>query len=359
MIQWILLSLALIVFLQDLLVLFFFQATSPGRPVENPPVISVLVAARNEEDNIADCLHALLNQDYPSSRMEILVGDDASHDQTASIVGEFAEKNPIIRAIAVPRDNLHLSGKARVIDYLARQASGEYFLITDADVIPGQEWATSLTSAMQSGDYDLVNGITGVRDSRFQDMEWIHAQGMLTALASVWKPVTAIGNNTGISRRAYWSTGGYQQIPFSLTEDLALFRAASAKGFRLKQLFETEALSMTRAEPTASAYLQQRRRWLSGVLTLPILVQLTLALQSVFLLYCLALLAVNPVAAVMCFAIRVLVRMPLWARLYRSAGREISLWHSLWFEIVSGVVNLALILYALWPGRIIWKGRKY
>jgi len=61
---------------------------------ENQPSVSVIIAARNEENTIGACMDSLLRQTYPEKRMELIVVDDRSEDRTASIVRMKAEKDP-------------------------------------------------------------------------------------------------------------------------------------------------------------------------------------------------------------------------------------------------------------------------
>src|SRR5690242_8951036 len=65
--------------------------------LSNFPFISILLAARNEEQNIARCLSALAHLDYPSDRFEVLIGNDGSQDKTAEIAGEYCQKDPHFR----------------------------------------------------------------------------------------------------------------------------------------------------------------------------------------------------------------------------------------------------------------------
>ncbi len=65
-----------------LLILLWKKNTKANHLTENLPIVSVLVAARNEESNIALCLKSLINQNYPKEKLQILVGDDDSSDDT-------------------------------------------------------------------------------------------------------------------------------------------------------------------------------------------------------------------------------------------------------------------------------------
>lgn len=93
------------------------------------PFISVIVPARNEEKVIAQKLDNLLSLDYPANRLEILVGNDASTDRTASIAQGFRSANT--RVIEFPVRQ----GKSAVQNVLVAQSRGEVLAFTDADCL--------------------------------------------------------------------------------------------------------------------------------------------------------------------------------------------------------------------------------
>ena len=96
------------------------------------PFISVVVAARNEEVQIADCLSGLAIQDYPD--YEVVVVDDGSTDSTAALIAGWVEKDPRFKIV-------QLSGsgsKKAALTAAIKEATGEVIATTDADcaVVP-------------------------------------------------------------------------------------------------------------------------------------------------------------------------------------------------------------------------------
>jgi cellulose synthase/poly-beta-1,6-N-acetylglucosamine synthase-like glycosyltransferase len=95
--------------------------------------ISVLVAAHDEEANIAAKIRNLLALDYSKERLELIIGDDCSADRTAEIVGQFADKG--VQLIGLSKHG----GKSAIQNRMAESASGEILVFTDADCLVNPE----------------------------------------------------------------------------------------------------------------------------------------------------------------------------------------------------------------------------
>jgi glycosyltransferase involved in cell wall biosynthesis len=73
-----------------------------NRADPNSPFISVIIPMRNEERYIARCLDSILTNDYPQTRLEILVIDGMSTDRSRDIVREYATRHPSLRLLDNP-----------------------------------------------------------------------------------------------------------------------------------------------------------------------------------------------------------------------------------------------------------------
>lgn len=115
-----------------LLNLIFSQKLKDGSRLASEVTVSILIPARNEQENIGGLLDAF--DSIGSSCIEILVYDDQSDDQTASIVRSHMEVNPKIRLLEAEKLPEGWLGKNRACHELAKAAQGEYLLFIDADV---------------------------------------------------------------------------------------------------------------------------------------------------------------------------------------------------------------------------------
>ncbi len=111
----------------------YFKKFSKNK-ADRQPFISIIVPARNEENNISNCVQSFLNQNYPKNKYEIIVVNDNSTDKTAEIVQEFCNKFNNIKLINAPVLPENWTGKnhASYLGYL--NAQGEYLCFIDADV---------------------------------------------------------------------------------------------------------------------------------------------------------------------------------------------------------------------------------
>jgi len=99
--------------------------------VDELPLVSVLIAAHNEETVIGEKIGSLMKSDYPAEKLEFLVGSDASTDNTNEILKRFADANPSIHLFLYEER----VGKPGIINQLVKEARGEVLVITDANVM--------------------------------------------------------------------------------------------------------------------------------------------------------------------------------------------------------------------------------
>src|SRR5579862_3622847 len=102
-------------------------------PLDNPPKVSVVAAARNEERKIEFALQSVLAQDYP--HLEFIFVDDRSVDATGSILDRLADTHSRVRVVHIRELPAGWLGKNHALHFGAERAAGELILFTDADVV--------------------------------------------------------------------------------------------------------------------------------------------------------------------------------------------------------------------------------
>jgi cellulose synthase/poly-beta-1,6-N-acetylglucosamine synthase-like glycosyltransferase len=236
--------------------------------LNNYPFISVLVAARNEADNIIACLQSLAKLDYPIEKIEILIGEDRSTDNTAALIQSFCQQHPYFRYIPITEDYLHLRGKQNVLAQLAKLANGEILLFTDADIVVSSQWAKILVSGFEKPTVGVVSAGTIVAGnslfSGMQALDWLWGNALIAVFHKLGLRFTAVGNNMAVSRTAYNRIGGYENLPFSLTEDYLLYKHILNAGYTFKFFFGKLTLNLSQPIGSWKGYFNQRKRWWQG-----------------------------------------------------------------------------------------------
>jgi len=330
------------------------------------PRVSILVAARNEEAALPRCLASLRALDYPAELLEILVGDDASTDRTRAVAeAELAGYAGTARVISITSTLGQARGKANVLAHLTQAAQAEYLLLTDADIAVPPTWVPAMLAHAAPG-VGTVTGLTVVAGlgllARLQGLDWLLSLALIQVGTEAGQPLTAMGNNMLLTRTAYHATGGYEALPFSVTEDFALFEAVNARGFGFRQLFEPAVRATSLPAGSWGALVRQRLRWLRGVAALPRHVQAGLVFFSGYWLAALGLaLAGRPAWALGALALKIAAHYAFALAASRRAGVPRPAWWLLpTFEVYSLALTTHLTLARLLGRRgVEWKGRLY
>jgi len=347
--------------LVDILLIYYwsFHRKSFDNESEGQPKVSILIAARNEEGNLPACLDSLLKISYPIDELEILIGDDQSEDDTYQIADSFARRNEHIRVLRIEKQLGTAKGKANVLAHLAKEATGEIFLITDADILVPENWVQSMLHGVDNDNVGIVNGVTAVSDNNWQNIDWLFALGMVKVINDVSQPVTAMGNNMLITRKAYEAVGGYESIPFSVTEDFELFKYVRKKGLAVNQLFSENVLAFTKGQKGFLSLLNQRKRWMMGAVQLPWPVVTLLTLQALYFPSLITLFFLNAEFALVLAGMKMLIQATFILMLVNHLSLKVPFFKALLYEIYSMVISLSSGLFYLLPIKITWKGRKY
>ncbi len=329
------------------------------------PKVSVLVAARNEEEALPHLLESLGRLDYPAEKLEILIADDQSDDQTASLASDWAKGSPNRRLVSIGGEQVGLyqtNGKANALAIAAKEASGEFLFFTDADCEVPVRWIKEGVGCFDP-ETGMVIGITQVKSSGFfgkmQELEWWNTLGIVKAVTDLKLPTTGLGNNMAISRAAYLASGGFEGIKSSVTEDLELSRSIRRAGFGLHHQVCGEFLAKTKAEKDWMSLLRQRKRWLTGAVTLSLGWKVLLGFQFLFFPFVLALLAIHWKLGLLVWALKGFFQGWFLRFFAGKTGQKIGLFPLVFFDFYQ-IQSLSLtILYYFWPGKVQWKSRRY
>lgn len=238
------------------------------------PFISVIIPARNEENNIQLCLEQLSKSTYPIENYEIIVVNDRSDDNTGLILDNLQDSISNLKVIHVTESNkiANLKGKPGALQTGINNASGEIIMMTDADCRVNLKWIETVASQFDEDKVGLVASFTLIDANslfeKIQAVEWLYMHTMASAGIGFDQPLGCFGNNLSIRTSVMKELGGYENIKFSLTEDLALLQAVFKSKYKVKYLTNYDASVVTLPCTTFAEYVSQHRRWAVGGLDL-------------------------------------------------------------------------------------------
>ncbi len=253
-------------FIQTVIFTIGMKKKYPRLPEDELLPATVVVAARNEEGNILNCLISLDNLIYPESKLEIIIVDDYSDDATNSIVSKFIAGKPKFKLIRPEKQFGEVKGKANALANAIEISQGEIILTTDADCVVSPTWAKTLASYYYDESVAMVSGFTNQTNSRvFEGMQSVDSVFLLSAAAGTMNlgyPISCIGNNMSYRKSVYYEVGGYAAIPFSVTEDFMLLKAFD-KLNKYKIIYPLDAGGLVTSQACVDLKMlyRQRKRW--------------------------------------------------------------------------------------------------
>lgn len=246
----------------------------PG-PKEDP-FFSIIMPARNEAENIAQCLGSILDNDYPADRFELILIDDFSEDDTVAIASKFS--GPQLRIIRlsehINKEERLNAFKKKALEIGISKAKGTFIITTDADCIVGKNWLRSYAKQLnQSGEIQClaapVNFIPYQGRKNwlyyFQSIDFMTMQGITIASNRLRLGNMSNGANFLFSKLAFETVDGYKGIDQKASGDDMMLMQKIQNRFPggIDYLFDQKAIVNTPVQPDWPSFLNQRIRWAS------------------------------------------------------------------------------------------------
>jgi cellulose synthase/poly-beta-1,6-N-acetylglucosamine synthase-like glycosyltransferase len=234
--------------------------------------VSILVPARNEEENIGNCLSDLASQDYPTHLVEVMVINDHSTDLTEERVSQFAQSHPSmnLRLILTGASGSQAFKKLS-IRAGADASTGELMITTDADTRLHPGWISSFVDFYERQHPEMIIGPVAFQDesSFFERLQSMEFSGLMAATAGSCNsgfPLMCNGANLAFERKAYLETLDSEiDLRYPSGDDLFLMMKIRKKygASSIQYLFAEEAIVSTKAKKTPREFFSQRLRWVS------------------------------------------------------------------------------------------------
>jgi cellulose synthase/poly-beta-1,6-N-acetylglucosamine synthase-like glycosyltransferase len=221
-----------------LLKLRLLGRSKPQYRGHDKPLISVIVAAHNEESVIEAKINNLLSSDYPCECVEVLIGSDGSSDSTEDIVRRFAADG--VGLISFPQHR----GKSTIQNGLVAKASGSILIFTDADCTLPVGALSYLVENFADEDVGLVSGIPRYLNDRETDITqnedtYLRCETWLRARESEYSLLAMASGSLFAIRRTLW-----KPLDPNVGDDFALPLHVVLSGKR--NVLDSRAVALTR-----------------------------------------------------------------------------------------------------------------
>ena len=224
------------------------------------PKVSIIIPAYNESQYIAGCIASVLALDYPKNKLEIMVVDDGSTDDTAAIARSFCKKNPHLKVWSKPN-----SGKADSMNQAIARAKGELVACLDADSYASPYSLRRMLAHFDGPDVAAVASAVKIRRARniieeVQRIEYFYYL-FTRRILNVLNCVTVTPGPFSVFRRELiLKMGGFDRT--SLVEDQEIALRLQKAGWRINSSLDTDIY--TEIPHNFSELMKQRTRWQRG-----------------------------------------------------------------------------------------------
>lgn len=230
--------------------------------------VTVMVAARNEEEKIALTINDILAQDYPKHLTEIIFCDDHSTDRTAEIIRSYEAQG--VKLLQLNEGQGLNSYKKKAIATAIGVSTGELMVATDADCRMGAKWLSSIVNYYETYQPLMISSpVTYFEEtSLFENLQTLEF-GYLVAMGASFignnRASTCNGANFAYRKDTFYEVGGFKGIDdlASGDDELLLQKVAERHPGRIAFLKLRDAIVYTHAKVNLKEFLNQRRRWAS------------------------------------------------------------------------------------------------
>ena len=247
-------------------------------PENELPFVSIIIAARNEEKNIGNCLQSIINQTYEENKFEVIVTNDHSTDNTVGVIHSFQKEN--IRVINLSdfiENKILNSYKKKSIETALQFAKGELIVTTDADCVVPEKWIETLVAFYEEKFPVFValpvvyqnplsqDSFSGRFFKTFQSIDFMTLQGITGASVSKKFHSMCNGANLAYEKKVFYEVNGFDGIDEIASGDDMLLMHKIQKVYPDKIMFlkSPEVIVQTQPAETLKDFMNQRIRWAS------------------------------------------------------------------------------------------------
>ncbi len=322
------------------------KETSPS-DADFPPV-SVVISAKNEEENLETFLPEVLNQDYPE--FQVVVVNDGSEDDTDMVLTRLKAIHPHLYITRIAPDKKFYHGKKLPLSLGIKAAKHDILVLTDADCRPAtDQWLKHMVTALHSRNKELVLGIGNYKKTKGFTNLWLRYDTFTIAIqylgfALSGKPYMATGRNMAYSKQLFQKTGGFKNHIYVASGDDDLFVQEAANKTNTAVCMAAEAHTISAPPSSFKKWREQKIRHLStashykksikfSLLTEPVTRELFWALTLYFIFFPNFGLLILPFSLLL-----FLFKLIIWKKASDKTGMGKIFWGLLLFDIIQPLI---------------------
>jgi biofilm PGA synthesis N-glycosyltransferase PgaC len=236
--------------------------------------VSIIIPARNEEQNILACLSSLKDQTYPKNLYQVIIVDDHSSDNTWNILQTFSNEEMTFKKLKlsdhITDSNNNKAFKKLAIETAINNAEGNLIVTSDADCTFNNNWLQTIVSFYETTNAKFIAAPVKIKYSTnlldiFQTLDFITLQGITAA--SVFKKFHSMcnGANLAYERKVFFEVDGFKNIDNIPSGDDMLLMHKIYKKYpdNVFYLKNKNAIVITESQSSWKNFIDQRIRWAS------------------------------------------------------------------------------------------------
>jgi len=235
----------------------------------NKPAVSVVVAARNEEENIGALLEDLSKQTYPSDKLQIIIADDRSTDNTWSIIEDYANKNTNFYGVKISEQSTTMTPKKYALTKTIEKSNGEIIISTDADCRVPNTWVESIVETFDEETGVMVgySKVDTESEHFFNNYQSVDYLALMSANAGSFgwnNSWTGSGQNIAYRRSDFYKIDGFNPVADKISGDDFYLVQAISKFAKIKYNMNPNGFVKTKPSDSVNKFISQRIRWASN-----------------------------------------------------------------------------------------------
>jgi glycosyltransferase involved in cell wall biosynthesis len=259
---------AVVTVIQLFYYLFFFRRIGNFQPLQKEisqqHPVSVIVCARDEDENLARNLPGILVQHYPTTH-EVIVVNDNSIDDSKYILAELQKTFRNLHVVELAQEAKMIAGKKFPLSIGIKESKHEIVLLTDADCVPASEfWLHKMQDAFNNGvsvvlGYGPYHKQRGFLNKAIR-FETFHTALQYLSYAMAGKPYMGVGRNLAYRKEIFFRNKGFSAINHipSGDDDLFINRVATKENTAI--VIDPDAFTVSKPKQTWGDWMRQKNR---------------------------------------------------------------------------------------------------